>query len=70
MATGHTEARVLKNLRVHLVPLCLRGYKALVNRPEPAGLDAGFALGALVRVDGRRLPLFPCDRSGRAGLEA
>ena len=42
----------------------------LIDRPEPARLDAGFALRALFRIDIGYLALFPNKRPGRAGLEA
>ena len=56
-----------------LISACLSAFVVnvcLIDRPEPARLDAGLALGALFRIDVGDLALFPLERAGRAGLEA
>ncbi len=42
----------------------------LIDRPEPAVLDTGLALRALLRVDVRDLAFFPLDRARGTVLEA
>src|SRR3989304_5569942 len=71
---GHRDHSVKTEMpnKFFIISLCslCSLWLRLFNRPEPAGPDAGFALGTKVWVDPGRLLLFPGYGVARAGLEA